>query len=311
MDQNQPLRLVAVIGLALAAGFAVFGTGGPASAQACPTSVSVQPAEGQVGEKIEVSGVGWASNVDIFVNLDGKQLLTAKTDSSGAFSGSGLIPGSVASGSVLLFVQDGDALCEVQQQYTVAAGVYQCPTSVDVTPAEGWLDGPITISGSGWFVIEDIFVNLDGQQIAITGTNGSGSFNVDATIPDSVAPGNLLLFVQDGSATCEVQQQYTVTAQGPTTTTSTTSTTTTEPPATTLAPTTTTTETPNTTVAETTTSLQETTITTVIPTNTAEPQAVDEPSDGGSGLGTIAVVLGLALVAGGGGYLIYRRRQTH
>jgi hypothetical protein len=264
-----------------------------------------------VGEKIEVSGVGWAPNVDIFVNLDGKQLLTTKTNSSGAFSGSGLIPGSVASGSVLLFVQDGGALCEVQQQYTVAAGAYQCPTSVDVTPGKGWLDGPITISGSGWFVNEDIFVNLDGQQIAITGTNGSGSFSVDATIPNSVAPGNVLLFVQDGSATCEVQQSHTVTAQGPTTTTSTTSTstTTTQPPTTTLAPTTTTTEAPDTTVVETTTSLGETTITTDIPTTTAIPLAVDEPSDGGSGLGIIAGVLGLALVAGGG-YLIYRRRQT-
>ena len=112
MDHSHPLRLVIVIGLVLTTGVAVFGSGGTASAQTCPTSVSVQPAEGQVGEKIEVSGVGWAFNVDIFVNLDGKQLLTAKTDSSGAFSGSGLIPGSVASGSVLLFVQDGDALCQ-------------------------------------------------------------------------------------------------------------------------------------------------------------------------------------------------------
>lgn len=204
---------------------------------------------------------------------------------------------------------------------STSAQAQPCPTSVNVTPSPGWIGGPIKLSGSGWAPGVDIFVNLDGKQLGSTTTNSSGVFSLSTTIPGNVATGSVLLFVQDGPANCEVQQQHTVLAQAPTTTTTTvttTTTSTTEPPVTTTtaaapataptASTATVIEPPPTTTISTSAAPQITTLAAV----EAQIEGVAGDQDGGGGdsaliAGLVGAIIGAALL--GGAILLGRRTR--
>jgi hypothetical protein len=67
--------------------------------QLTPT-IAVAPASGQAGAKVTVSGSGYAANLNVTVHFGGRQVGSAKTDSSGSFSMSFTVPTGMSSGNV-------------------------------------------------------------------------------------------------------------------------------------------------------------------------------------------------------------------
>src|SRR3989475_788425 len=169
------------------------------------TAISLNPTSGPVGTTVTVSGSGFAANSGITISYDGVAMTTnpgtITTDSTGAFSGSIIVPLSSAAGAHTVKATDASNH-PASASFTVTTGTPAA--AITLNPTSGPTGTTVNISGSNFAANSGITISYDNAGIATTPTTitttSTGSFTGSITIPSSSAAGTHTVKATDGSA---------------------------------------------------------------------------------------------------------------
>ncbi|MDP2931248.1 MAG: hypothetical protein Q8O05_01970 [Chloroflexota bacterium] len=163
------------------------------------TSFTLNPRTGKVGTTVNTSGSGFDPNRSISIAFDGNTIATVTTDTSGAFSTTFAIPAS-ANGNHAISASDGTF---------TASTTFQTLPNLIVSPTTGRIRAPVTVSGTGFGVNQQVTVRFGAVLATTTATDTSGSFSGQFAVPQ-LATGNYNVVVSDGVNTITVVFAITV-----------------------------------------------------------------------------------------------------
>ena len=168
--------------------------------------LTLTPSTGGSGDTIEVTGSGFAGG-QVTISFDGQQLISTTVPSSGGnagnFSTTITIP-TASPGTHTIAARDSKG--EVTATFTISQQITGPSTPVSVGE-------PITISGNGFGINQQVTLTIDGVQIPITPsiyTSATGTFSVTFTLP-AMIKGEHTVRAQIGSNT---PSSTTITVQG-------------------------------------------------------------------------------------------------
>ena len=148
-------------------------------------AIELDPEQGNVGDEIEISGVGFRDDRGISVEYDGKDIDIAsgdeETDNDGEFSCTIEIPPSTA-GDHTISVK---AYYEAEAEFTVEPGITISPTS-------GSISDTVTVNGTGFSKTKDVTIYFNNVTMTLTSgtarTDRDGSFdNLKFNVPEIAA----------------------------------------------------------------------------------------------------------------------------
>jgi hypothetical protein len=142
---------------------------------------------GPVGSSVTVSGNGFTADTATYVTYDDNPVATANADKSGGFSAAFIVPASTG-GAHTVVATDGKM--KVSFVFSVVA-------SVLISPSQGYVGTPVTISGSGFTAGTKVTVRYDADQIASSTTNAVGGFAVTFDAPASRVGGHSIIIAGD------------------------------------------------------------------------------------------------------------------
>jgi hypothetical protein len=155
----------------------------------------LNPDSGPVGTSVEMDGVGFDGGNVITMNYDGKEVSIAggdrKVKTNGTFTSRMDIPTSAAGEHTITVEDEGGHSGSVQ--FTVEPQITLNPTSASA-------GDKLTVNGTGFGVMVDIFVYFAGNEVYILGdiaTDSSGSFESSFLVPSDISPGSYDVEVED------------------------------------------------------------------------------------------------------------------
>jgi len=168
----------------------------------------LDPAEGPVGTRVEIKGVGFDRDEDVTVYYDGVEETIVDgdedTDSGGEFTCEILVPESTA-GAHTITVED-ESTHGGEATFTVEPGMTLSATA-------GAIAAEITASGTGFGENVDITVTFGDDEVDIIGgddnTDANGSFEAVFAVPE-LGPGTYVVEVEDDDGNTVVAE-FTIT----------------------------------------------------------------------------------------------------
>lgn len=141
----------------------------------------ITPAEGPVGTRVEIEGVGFEDKEDISIKYDGVNVPIdsgdSETASNGGFTSYFLVPAGIAGvHTITAKVEDKEG----DFQFTVLP-------AITIAPIAGAPGDQITVTGAGFGDKRDITVTFDGNAMDIGGDNDTdkyGSFEATFNVPE-------------------------------------------------------------------------------------------------------------------------------
>lgn len=163
--------------------------------------ITLDPDEGTVGTKVEITGEGFDGKEDIVVEYDGTELDIEdgddSTDSSGDFGCTVAIPQSTA-GVHTVTVIGQDSEIEAEAEFTVEP-------KISVNPASGTAGSTVSVNGTGFGDRVDFSIFFENDEVESGTTGRNGSFTATFVVP-ALAKGSYDVEVEDeddNSATAE------------------------------------------------------------------------------------------------------------
>jgi hypothetical protein len=150
-----------------------------------------------VGRQLMVYTRGFAPNSPLLISLNGIQAQAVPTDASGSLDIAYLVP-HVADGTYALTIEVAGVV--ITKSITIVA-------QAGISPAEGPVGTPVSISGSGFWPGKTLAVKWDGE--ALPGfvapvADSNGSFSAVFNVPVAV-PGEYIVSVSDGVISKQMQ----------------------------------------------------------------------------------------------------------
>ena len=151
-------------------------------------SLSINPPNGVVGDKVVVSGSGFPSNSEVSVALNGEKVAYAQVYEKGNFDAIFNVP-AIKSGTYTLEIEDSSRT-KRWIDFTV-------DSRISLSKSNGEVGTKITITGTGFEGGGIIIFKYDTTEISWTVANESGSFSYAINVPASIA-GSHFITVTDG-----------------------------------------------------------------------------------------------------------------
>lgn len=159
--------------------------------------ITIDPEEGKVGDRIMVTGTGFAYREDVTITFDGDEVGGDETDSSGSFEAPVNVP-EVAAGDYEIEAEDDDNN-SASTDFTISTEVNISPTTDANSP--GYVGMEITISGTGFRPDSEITVTYASDPVTFYTTSESdGSFSYTFEVPASTG-GEHTITASDGTTT--------------------------------------------------------------------------------------------------------------
>ena len=194
------LRIAVAVGTLLAMAL-------PAAGIVAAAGVSMSPSSGAIGTPVTVSGSGFNANatVQVFFNGSGGPLVAAEaSDGSGNLNNLTFTIPNFPAGTYQIFASDGS---------NNATTNFSIGSSLTLSPSSGNVGTGVNVSGTGFFVGENVVVGWDsaGNQVATATANGNGAFSVNFSAPSS-GTGNHTVFATGQSSGLQLSSTFNVTA---------------------------------------------------------------------------------------------------
>jgi hypothetical protein len=152
------------------------------------------PAEGPVGTRVKIEGVGFEDKEDIILEYDGADIEVdsgdRETGSDGDFLSYFLVPASIAGVHTVTAVVAGE---EGEFQFEVVPSITADPTS-------GAPGDQVTVNGAGFGNKRDITITFDGDAMETGGdddTDNHGSFESTFYVPSDMSQGTYEIEAED------------------------------------------------------------------------------------------------------------------
>jgi hypothetical protein len=139
--------------------------------------ISISPEEARALSSVAVTGTGFDSGSDITIQLDGDEVATDQTDSSGSFEVTIEVP-EVTPGTYDIEVEDEEnnsAAAELEVIITI---------SVEMSPTDGAIGDDIVIIGNGYLPGAKITIEWDNTQVDTVTADNDGSFTRTFKVPE-------------------------------------------------------------------------------------------------------------------------------
>jgi hypothetical protein len=162
--------------------------------------MTISPASGIVGDRVTVTGTGFADSEDITITFDGEEVATDDSDSDGSFEIDFTVP-EVGPGTYDVEAED-ESNNSVSADFTISTNVSISPTTSVNSP--GYVGMDLTISGTGFIANHEITITYTSEPVVFTTTSGAdGSFSYTFTVPPSTG-GEHTITATDGTSTMDV-----------------------------------------------------------------------------------------------------------
>ncbi|MBI4188263.1 MAG: IPT/TIG domain-containing protein [Chloroflexi bacterium] len=158
--------------------------------------MSITPTSGVVGDKVTVSGSGFAASGSVTIYFDDGQVATASTDSAGGFTNIAFNVPESFHGSHTVKATDAAGNYDTRD--------FTTNPSLTIDPVSGIAGTKVTVNGTGFSADSVIVISVDASQIATSPaaitTGSKGSFSASFTVP-TVASGSHQIQASDGTNT--------------------------------------------------------------------------------------------------------------
>ncbi len=185
--------------------------------------IGIHPREGEIGDKIEIRGVGFNPSEIVCIYLSSnaaeegdeiddkvtayKQVAIANTDAGGAFTRTYTfyVPDELSGGAVIEDVHGGNyyvyaTYCR-SKSIVVVARFIVIGGEIELDPGEGAVGTEVQISGEGLRPDQEIAVTYDDYDVDIASgdskTDGDGSFTCTIIIPESTAGSHIITVIDE------------------------------------------------------------------------------------------------------------------
>lgn len=149
--------------------------------------MNINPSSVQVGETINISGVGFPAITNLVVYFDDKDMTAVQSDTHGVFNTTITAP---ACG-------DGLHKIKVSDGVNPAFGDITINPKIQISDTSGYIGMQVTISGTGFRVGNNINATYDDERLSGTTVDNNGNFSFNFKVPKSVS-GNHTITVTDG-----------------------------------------------------------------------------------------------------------------
>jgi hypothetical protein len=169
--------------------------------------MTVAPASGAVGDKIGVTGRGFAATSPVTISIDGEPVPTASptTDAVGTFTAGAFVIPSLTAGKHRIVARDADG--------TDAAADISVTYKVALTPATGTPGTVVRVTGDGFLANQPISIEYDNGPVVTNPTaivsSGKGSFRGSFEVPGGLT-GTYSVEISDGTVTATASFQATL-----------------------------------------------------------------------------------------------------
>jgi len=140
--------------------------------------LSISPTKGPVDTEVKVIGSGFTDRETIEIKFGSTSVDISKgadeTSSSGDFTSYFLVPESVAGKHTITVEVDND---EAEADFTVEP-------AITISPKEGAVDDRVTVTGTGFARMKDVFITFGGDEVGGDTTDNSGSFEAQVNVPE-------------------------------------------------------------------------------------------------------------------------------
>jgi hypothetical protein len=145
-------------------------------------AIEIDPEEGAVGDRLTVSGTGFAYREDFTITFDGEEVGGETTGSSGSFLTHVNVP-EVAAGEYDVEAEDDDNN-SASATFTISAEVSISPVTSASSP--GAVGDSLTISGTGFQPSSEITITYESTPVEFyTDSESDGSFSYTFKVPPS------------------------------------------------------------------------------------------------------------------------------
>lgn len=158
-------------------------------------NVSVAPTSGGVGDRVTVSGTGFASNSDMTFSLDREAVSgTTKTNASGSFTYNAFVIPPTERGNHTILAKDASG--------NSAGADFTIGQKMTINPTTGSAGGTVTVTGSGFRGSKPIAIKYGDNAVETEppqiNTDSQGSFSATFKVPAGKA-GSYVIEAKDGS----------------------------------------------------------------------------------------------------------------
>jgi hypothetical protein len=167
------------------------------------------PGSGKIGQKIQLSGGGFASGETVTISMINTQVATATTDTNGSFHTTFVVPTTAQPGN---YFCDLCAIGSTSGQ-SVNVGFIVLP-SVTITPKKGPSGTTITVSGNGYFSYDTVWIywydpGTNTQTLLTSVNTTSNACQTTITAPSNLTTGTTYdVVVQDADNVGTIQLPF-------------------------------------------------------------------------------------------------------
>jgi len=153
--------------------------------------ITIDPEKGSPGSEATVTGTGFASNSEVTIDLDRKEVATDETDKYGSFEVTFDLP-QVEPGTYDVKAEDEDKN-DAEVEFTLGAGASFSPTTGNVTTE-------ISVSGAGFKAGLTVTIKYDDTEVATATADSNGAISATFPAPASLH-GSHTITATDGTNT--------------------------------------------------------------------------------------------------------------
>ena len=139
--------------------------------------VTADPAQGRVGETVELSGTGFADRADVTVDFDNNEVADDQTDRDGSFSVTFTVPAK-GSGSYEIEAWDDEG--------NFADTDFSIEVEMTLAPGNGHVGSQVTVTGDGFAPNSAVTITYEAGNVATAATDGAGRFSTTFSVPKSL-----------------------------------------------------------------------------------------------------------------------------
>ncbi len=140
--------------------------------------INLNKSSGYVGDKVTISGTGFAANKQVTITFHDVNVGTATTNSLGSFSGATFTVPASYNGTHTVKAKDAS------NNYDTIS--FSTKNSISISPTSGVVGDEVAVSGTGFRASRSVTVTFDDVSVATSTTDANGSFGVSFIVPGSV-----------------------------------------------------------------------------------------------------------------------------
>jgi len=163
--------------------------------------ISISPTSGNIGSTITVTGKGFGANSSVLITYDNIRVKTAAADASGNFSATFNVPPSTK----------GNHTITASAGPTTKSATFDVLTSGGIDYTTGSVGSELTFSGNGFS--GQVIIKYNGEQIATTSADASGSFSATFSVPVSTKGSHTITASDTAGNT--ITQTFTMESEAP------------------------------------------------------------------------------------------------